>query len=122
MGISCCGCGERKENIYHKKTDDNSKEILKQLLSSMDERPERHPLAEMYSFIKYSGNTKHLNEINFENDPGLIDVLGIANEYWRNSHLKPYEENMAKTFIYQICGLIRGEKHIYTVPVSTYES
>ena len=58
-----------------------------------------------------------IEDTNEAQDPGLMDALGIANDYWHTSRIKSNEEQTGKTFRYQIPGLIRGEKHIYTETV-----
>eukprot|EP00826_Nyctotherus_ovalis_P054874 TRINITY_DN7233_c0_g1_i3.p2 TRINITY_DN7233_c0_g1~~TRINITY_DN7233_c0_g1_i3.p2 ORF type:complete len:143 (-),score=34.63 TRINITY_DN7233_c0_g1_i3:93-521(-) len=105
MGVSCCGCAERKTTAREDKGAESSKETLKHLLSTIDSRSPKTEIAL---------ESSKLQQIKFTQDPGLMDALGIANEYWRNSRIKQYDDQIGKTFRYQIAGLVRGEKHIYT--------
>jgi len=52
-----------------------------------------------------------------ETDPGLMEALGIANEYWHNPRVKQVDEQSSKIYRYQVQGLVRGERHIYTSDV-----
>ena len=52
-------------------------------------------------------------------DPGLMEALGIASEYWHNPRVKQVDEQTSKVFRYQVQGLIRGERHIYTTDVKS---
>lgn len=51
-------------------------------------------------------------------EPGMLEALEMANEYWQLGKVKEYTEDCNKAFRYQIKGLIRGERHIYTSEVS----
>ena len=53
-------------------------------------------------------------------DPGFIEALGIANEYWHNPRIKQVDEQSSKVYRYHITGLIRGERHIYTTNVTIF--
>ena len=121
MGLTCCGCTERKTTTQEDKTSEHSKETLKNLLTTMDERSLRTGVLLYLSLTISRENSKYLRHINFTPNPGLMDALGIANEYWRNSRIKQYDEQTGKIFRYQIAGLIRGEKHIYTSNVRAYK-
>lgn len=43
--------------------------------------------------------------------------LGIANEYWHNPRMRQVDEQSSKVYRYQVAGLIRGDRHIYTTDV-----
>lgn len=47
----------------------------------------------------------------------MLEALEMANEYWHIGKVKEYSEDGNKTFRYQVKGLIRGERHIYTSEV-----
>ena len=101
MGLTCCGCTDRSRNVHILFNEDRSrsKEILKRLLLAASEKNE--------NTLEEDGNNMEL----------VFPKVRRLDKYYSNLKGKLDYKKYKTTFKYNIQGIIRGVRHIYTTDV-----
>lgn len=100
MGMSCCGCTDRSKNVhilFNEDKNNHSREMLKSLLIAINEK-EENPAVE-----------------HSKKGMGLVfPKVRKLEQYYENLKGKLDYKKYKNSFKYDLIGLIRGERHIYT--------